>query len=110
MATKRLDQLLAFLEATPNEPFILFAVAKEYEGMNDLNNALVYYEQLTSKVPNYVGTYYHLGKLYQILARENDAFATYKEGMTIAQKQGDQHAFSELAQAKLELGDDDHFE
>ncbi|MCP4442815.1 MAG: tetratricopeptide repeat protein [Aureispira sp.] len=108
--TKRLEQLLTFLKTTPNEPFILFAIAKEYEGMDDLENALSYYEKLTTDSPNYVGTYYHLGKLLEALQREKEAFFTYKKGMDIAKAQDDQHAFSELAGAKLDLGDDDDFE
>lgn len=110
MSTKRLEQLLTFLKATPNEPFIWFAIAKEYEGSNDLANALEYYKKLTVEAPNYVGTYYHLGKLYEQLQEDKEAFVTYKKGMEIAKQEGDQHALAELAGAKIELGDDEDFE
>lgn len=110
MSTKRLEQLLTFLNATPNEPFIWFAIAKEYEGSQDTQNALLYYEKLTTEAPDYVGTYYHLGKLLEQLQRDKEAFVIYKKGMEIAKQQGDQHALAELAGAKLELGDEDDFE
>lgn len=109
MASNRLDQLLSFLQESPDDSFLLFAVAKEYEGQNNLEKALNYYQKLQSQDPDYVGTYYHLGKLYERFEDYQTAFFTYKQGMAIAQKVGDQHALSELAGAKLNLGDDEDF-
>lgn len=110
MQTDRLKKLFSFLENSPNDSFLLFAIAKEYEKQQDWNDALEYYLKLTSKNPNYVGTYYHLGKLYEQLEQFETAFRTYQEGMKIAKQEGDKHAYSELAGAKLELGDDEDFE
>jgi tetratricopeptide (TPR) repeat protein len=110
MKSKRLEQLFNFLQGSPNDSFILFAIAKEYEKLDDKKEALNYYLKLTENDPDYVGTYYHLGKLYEQLDEIPTAFNTYKKGMQIAKKQSDQHAFSELAGAKMELGDDDDFE
>ena len=108
--SNRLDQLLQFLERSPNEPFLLFAIAKEYENSQQLSQALTYYTELIEKHADYVGTYYHLGKLHEQEQRFAEAFHTYKQGMQIARQQGDQHALSELAGAKLNLGDDEDFE
>ena len=63
----RLALLQDMLADEPNEPFLLFAIAKEFEGTNDLTQARTYYEKLRVTNPNYVGTYYHLGKLYEKL-------------------------------------------
>ncbi len=106
----RLEQLLGYLEESPNDTFILYALAKEYELQGDLGKALKQFERLLEVDTNYVGAYYHLGKLFEKLDQPNKAFSTYKEGMEIAKKQNDQHAFSELAEAKLMLGDDEDFE
>ena len=110
MSSPRLDQLLAFHKESPTDSFILFALAKEYEKQSALEKALQYYQQLTSDHPDYVGTYYHLGKLYERLDQAATAFQTYKDGMAVAKKIGDQHALGELAGAKLALGDDEDFE
>lgn len=110
MSSKRLEQLMGFLANSPKEPFILFAIAKEYEKLNDKEKALEYYLQLEEGNPDYVGTYYHLGKLYEQLGEDAKAFFTYKKGMEEARKAGDQHSLAELAGAKMELGDDDDFE
>ncbi|MEZ4955565.1 MAG: tetratricopeptide repeat protein [Saprospiraceae bacterium] len=106
----RLEQLLGYLEETPNDPFILYALAKEYEIQGDLEKALKQFNYLLEVNPKYVGAYYHLGKLYEKLEQPTKAFFTYKKGMEVAKEKGDQHALSELVGAKLNLGDDDDFE
>ncbi len=107
MATDRLQQLLSLLKNSPNDPFTNFAVAKEYESIGDYENALHYYQQIVQQDKMYVGTYYHLGKLYEKMHEPELAFSIYKEGMKVAKMQGDQHAFNELAGAQLNLGDDE---
>ena len=107
--SKRLKQLMGFLESSPNEPFILFAIAKEYEGLGDKPEALKYYLMLQKTSPDYVGTYYHLGKLYEQLQDDKKAFLTYKKGIEVAKIAGDKHSIAELHSAKIELGDDDDF-
>jgi tetratricopeptide (TPR) repeat protein len=103
----RLEQLLNFLNDSPKDAFLTFAVAKEYEGMNDSTTALEYYRKLSLENEDYVGTYYHMGKLYEKLDQPEKALSAYRKGMEIAQKQGDRHAFSELAAAKADLSDED---
>jgi len=110
MATDRLQQLLSFLENSPQDSFLLFALAKEYETLENLDKALDYYLKIVENDPDYVGTYYHLGKLYEKKEAFQQAFTTYKQGMEIAKKIGDKHALGELAEAKLILGDDEDFE
>lgn len=109
MSTKRLERLMQFYESSPDDSFIRFAIAKEYEQLEDLEKALEFYLKITQDDPGYVGVYYHLGKLYEILDQPEEAFAAYKAGMKVAREAGDQHALSELAGAKLNLGDEEDF-
>ena len=92
----RLQKLLDFLENEPDDPFLKYALATEYFNAKDYEKALYYYEDLISNHPDYVGTYYHLGKLYETVDRKPDAIMTYQKGMEVARKAGDMHAFSEL--------------
>ncbi len=103
----RLIQLKAFLEESPNDSFILFAIAKEYEGLGVDALALEYYLKIVAVEPDYVGTYYHLAKLYEHLEERDLALQTYEKGMTVARKMGDHHALSELSGAKLNLDFED---
>lgn len=106
----RIDKIKAFLAESPKDSFLTFALAKEYEKLEDQKQALEQYLKIVENDPNYVGTYYHLGKLYEQMKEYATAFQTYKDGMKIARAAGDQHSFSELAGAKLNLGDDEDFE
>jgi tetratricopeptide (TPR) repeat protein len=103
----RLERLQEFLQAQPNDPFLLFALAKEYEGLNDMDNALKNYLHLRTTTPQYVGLYYHLGKLYEKLQQPEQALETYKSGMIVAKTEKDMHAYSELAGAKMNISDED---
>jgi len=110
MTPSRLQQLLKFLESTPNDSFLTFALAKEYEQVDEWEKALQHYLKLIENDPEYVGTYYHLGKLYERQEAFDKAFFIYKKGMEIAREIGDQHALNELAAAKLNLGEEEDFE
>jgi tetratricopeptide (TPR) repeat protein len=92
----RLQKLLDFLKNEPNDPFLKYALATEYFSASDHEKALFYFEDLILNHPDYIGTYYHLGKLYEIINRQSEAILVYKKGMDIARKNGDNHAFSEL--------------
>lgn len=110
MNTNRLNRLLEMREMDPKDPFLLYAIAMEYSNGNEAIKALEYYEQLVKEHEEYVGTYYHLAKLYERLERREQAEACYTKGMQIARKLGDNHAYNELQSAFASfngLGDDD---
>lgn len=92
----RLQKLLDFLSNEPNDPFLKYALATEYLNAKELDKAIGYYEDLLKNHSDYVGTYYHAGKLYEQINRKDDAIATYRKGMEVCRKAGDMHAFSEL--------------
>ncbi len=96
MQNQRLAKLFEFLESDPNDSFILYAIATEYNVQNDIENALKYYLQLTEKHPDYVGTYYHLGKLYEKMGKKDEGIKIYQIGMQAARQKRDMHALSEL--------------
>lgn len=103
MSSNRLQQLQQLQRESPNDPFLIFAIAKEYEKSGEQEQALAQYIKLREQHPDYIGTYYHLGKLYERSGQAQHALNTYKAGMAEARKAGDQHALSELAGAKLAL-------
>jgi Tfp pilus assembly protein PilF len=110
MTAQRLAMLLQFYEQEPDDAFTLFALATEYLKQGDTDRALAFFERLVAADPAYVGTYYHLGKLYQRLGCPDDAERTYRQGIDVAQQQRDFHARAELQQALAEaqgLGFDD---
>jgi len=103
VSTDRLNQLLDLLEKDPKDSFLIFAIAKEYESIPQLDNALQYYLQLKRNDPDYIGLYYHLGKLYEGIGHNNSAIEHYKKGIEIGKRISDFHAVSELQSALMNL-------
>lgn len=103
MDNQRLQKLLSLYDSNNPDDFLLFALAKEYENMGELEEALVYYKKLKDHNPEYVGFYYHLAHLYQEFEDWTNAVRTYEEGIAMATKLGDTHALSELKNAKLNM-------
>jgi len=103
--TQRLQHLTRLLESSPNDAFILFALAKEHEGLHNQAEALAFYLRLQEADPGYVGLYYHLGKLYEQQQDFDKAVLTYKQGIAVSKKAGDRHAMNELGGALLNLED-----
>lgn len=99
----RLKALLAFYEEDPQDAFTRFALASEYLKAQNVDKALEFFEGLVQDIPSYVGTYYHLGKLYQSIDRNDDAQRVYEQGIEKATEARDLHARAELQDALLNL-------
>ena len=102
MNPSRLDQLFDFYKEDPNDPFTIYAIATEYLKI-DIEKSRYYYELLLANHENYVGTYYHAGKLYEQIGEKDQAEKIYKKGMQISRQEGNQHAFAELQQVYNKL-------
>lgn len=111
MQTGRLEKLLDFIKNEPEDPFLKYALATEYVRLGNFENALSYYEDLLNNHPDYIGTYYHLGKLYEAMNRKQDAQSTYEKGIKVTREKRDNHALSELQAVYNELTgyDDDEY-
>lgn len=106
---RRIEQLLAFLQDDPADTFVLYSLAQEYVKCGEPEKGLDYFERLKQTDPDYVGMYYHLGKLQERLDERSAAVQTYEEGIKRARAVGDMHAASELKGAldllRLEMDD-----
>jgi tetratricopeptide (TPR) repeat protein len=80
----------------PTDPFLNHALALEEIKVGKDESARELFEQLLERNPDYVGSYYHLGKLHERLGDESKAIAVYEKGMDVAKKLSDNHALSEL--------------
>ncbi|HNR06822.1 MAG TPA: tetratricopeptide repeat protein [Saprospiraceae bacterium] len=99
----RKETLLRFLEKDPASPFLLFALAKEYETEGNLSASLETYEQLLQADPRYTGAYYHLGKLYERLESPDKAKEVYEHGLVLCRQQKAWHDANELQGALNDL-------
>ncbi|HXA00792.1 MAG TPA: hypothetical protein VNW99_02325 [Cytophagaceae bacterium] len=102
MENARLQELFNFLKEDPDDPFIIYAIAMEYGKVN-LEKAMEYYDKLLKYHNNYLPTYYHAAKLYEMIGNNLKASELYKKGMEISLAQKDMKAYRELMNALNEM-------
>lgn len=105
MNNTRIPRLLEFLKATPNDSFLLHALALEWIKEGDDAQAETLFQKNREAAPQYVATYYHLGKLLERKGVTEEAAKIYEEGLAAAKAAGDNHSFNELRGALDEILD-----
>ncbi len=99
----RIEKLIEFLQESPGDSFLQHALALEYIKIEEGKKAQELFEKILEKEPDYVGSYYHLGKLLEKKGETEYALNTYEKGMAIAKAKNDKHSYSELQAAKEDL-------
>jgi tetratricopeptide (TPR) repeat protein len=107
MSTQRLEQLLDMLNDSPDDAFLRFALAMEYDKLGQYSESLGAFLKLRETHPDYVGLYYHLGKWFERNGNLEGAVMSYKEGIDVAKRQGDRHALGELRAAYAALEEEE---
>ena len=102
---ERLDKLKEFLKANPTDSFLNHALALEYLKLNEGAKARKVFEELLERDPDYVGSYYHLGKLLEGSGEKEEAIQWFEKGIGSARRAGDRHALNELQAAYDDLLD-----
>src|ERR1051326_2194586 len=92
----RIEILKSFLEENANDSFSRYAIALEYVKLGQNEDAVREFETVKKNDPDYVATYFQLGQLYHKIGQAHDAEKTFRTGITVAAKMGDEHTRSEL--------------
>ena len=92
----RIEILKGFLKDNPDDSFSRYALALEYVKLGQNDEALREFEAVKAGDPDYVATYFQLGQLYQKLGKTHEAEKTFRTGISVAAKAGDDHTKSEL--------------
>jgi tetratricopeptide (TPR) repeat protein len=100
----RLELLREMLEKDPKDPFLHYALALEYIKGADTDKAIEVLIALTHESPDYLASYYQLGKLLEAQDTEK-AKAYYKKGIDIARQQKNMKTLGELNEALALLED-----
>lgn len=98
MSQNRLKSLKEFLEETPNDPFILYCIALEYEKISD-TECVTQFEALLQNHPNYLPTYYSFGKYLEAKNKLDEAEEIFSKGLALAKLQGELKTAGELQTA-----------
>jgi tetratricopeptide (TPR) repeat protein len=99
MAEDRLKMIKEMLKTNPMDPFLLYAIALEYKKNGEDQLAIEQLENLIQKNPDYLGSYYQLGKLYEEKNQLEKAIEVYKKGKEIAELKNDNKTLGELNEA-----------
>lgn len=99
----RIEKIKAFLKDAPTDSFLNHALALEYVKEGDEEGAKRHFELNLLHHPEYVATYYHLGKLLERVGEPERAADLYQKGMGYAKAAKDQHSYNELQSAHDEL-------
>lgn len=99
----RMERVKEMLQASPNDNFLRHALALEYVKQGNDAEARLLFEAVLTDSPDYIGTYYHLGKLLERAGETQIATAWYKKGMAAAKLEGSRHAYNELQTAYEDL-------
>lgn len=105
MENLRLNQIMEMLKAEPEDEFLNYALAIEFEKSGEINQAIKQLQGMIEKNENYLAAYYKLGKLFEEVSRSEDAKVIYAKGQEIAKQQNNKKAFGELAEALWMLED-----
>ncbi|MBW3544158.1 MAG: tetratricopeptide repeat protein [Bacteroidetes bacterium] len=102
MSQQRIASLQQMLQETPNDPFLLYALALEHRN-NDRQQSLLLFRRLLQLHAHYLPTYYHAAALHAELGELQEAKSIYQQGIAIAQDQQDAHTLRELQNAYQNL-------
>jgi len=100
---ERIEKLKEFLRQNPADSFLQHALALEYIKTGNDEEAQKLFEDILQREPGYVGSYYHLAKLFERNGNTGAAIKWYEKGMEQAKKAGENHAYNELRSAYEEL-------
>ncbi len=91
------------LETNPRDSFLHYAAALEHHKNGDLAGAIKIMQKIVKNDPDYLASYYQLGKMLEEKNKIEDAVEVYKAGKSIARKQNDMKTLGELSEALMLL-------
>jgi Tfp pilus assembly protein PilF len=94
----RIQQLIQFLEEEPQDAFTHYALALEYLKV-DVKKAKAEFENLLSKHPSYLPTYYPAAHLWVELGLPKEADKLFLKGIELAKNQDNNKTRMELQSA-----------
>jgi tetratricopeptide (TPR) repeat protein len=92
----RIEALLGFIRANPQDPFPRYALALEYKNGGRLDEARATFDALMAANPDYTAAYLHAGNTMVALGLREEARAIYQRGVDACIRRGDTHARGEL--------------
>lgn len=100
----RRQKLEAFVARNPTDAFARYGLAIECVNSGDTTEAAEHFRALLKANPDYVAGYYHFGQLLARMRQNEEAREVLTNGVSVAQRAGNQHAAEEMRAALAEIG------
>ena len=105
MEVSRMQQIRQMLLSEPEDEFLNYALALEYEKEGKLPEAIAAISAILMKNENYTGAYYKLGQLHEQQGDLQKAMEVYRKGIQLTKLRNERKAFGELSEALQNLED-----
>ncbi len=99
----RLKLIESMMVSNPDDSFLQYCAALEYQKKGEQMTAIKILRGITKNDPDYLASYYQLGKLLEECGKVEDAILAYKAGKNIARKRDDSKTMGELSEALMLL-------
>lgn len=96
---EKIQQLALNIKKNPKDSFSKFALALELLKRDQVSKAILLFESILKQDPDYLGVYYHLGKLYQQTGNVQKAGELFSKGIILAKEQKNSRTEFELQEA-----------
>ena len=92
------EQIEALLTDSPEDTFLLYALAMELDNEGKHDRSLTIFEKLMSQTPPYVPAFFMRAQQLVRLDRVSDAKSDLESGIQHAKEQNDTHAAGEMSE------------
>lgn len=103
---QRIEKLKEMIAKDPDDAFSRYALALEYNGINEPLTAIEILEELIQRNERYVPAYHQLGQLLSKMNKTQIAKKMYRKGMDLALAEHDDKAAKEMREELEELEDE----
>ena len=103
MSTRR-EKIEEMLQAEPNDQFLRYSLACEYDNENRHDESLALFRGLIADDPPHVHAFFRGAQLLANLDRTEEARALLRAGIEQARHQGELHAAGEMGELLASLG------
>jgi tetratricopeptide (TPR) repeat protein len=102
--SNRREKIEAMLVEEPNDLFLRYSLAMEFDKEGEHEASLAGLGQLCQESPPYIAAFFMAGKQLARLGRIEEAREFLRNGIEVARLQGDRHAASEMGDFLASLG------
>lgn len=99
-----IEQLEALLADSPDDTFLLYALAMELDNCEQHSRSLEVFDALMTQQPPYVPAFFMSAQQLVRLERIDEARTNLRNGIEHARQQNDAHAAAEMSEFLTSLG------